>query len=81
MNGFFKFALVFLGGVIVGAAGATAASRQEGVRPLAAGLISRGMEVKDAFMGKVETLKENVEDLVAEAQTSADKRKEQKEKA
>ncbi len=81
MNGFLKFALTFIGGVVVGAVGATAVSRNEGVRPFAAGLISRGMDAKDAFMGKVETLKENVEDLVAEAQTSAEKRKVQKEEA
>ncbi len=81
MNGFLKFALVFVGGVVVGALGANAVSRSEGVRPLAADLISRGMGAKDAFMGKVETLKENVEDLVAEAQSSVEKRKAQKEEA
>ncbi len=81
MNGLFRFALVFLGGAVVGAIGATALSRSEGVRPMAANLISRGMDAKDSFMGKVETLKENMEDLVAEAQSSAEKRKEKKEEA
>ncbi len=81
MNGFLKFALVFIGGAVIGALGASAASRSDGVRPMAANLISRGMDAKDAFMGKVETLKENMEDLVAEAQTSAEKRKVQKEEA
>ncbi len=79
MNGFFKFALTFLGGVVVGVVGASAVSRKEGVRPLAADLISRGLDAKDVLLGKVETLKENVEDLVAEAQHSAEKRKMQKE--
>ncbi len=79
MNGFLKFALTFIGGVVVGAVGATVVSRSEGMRPVATNLISRGMDAKDAFMGKVETLKENMEDLVAEAQSSAEKRKAQTE--
>ncbi len=81
MNGFWRFALTFLGGAVVGAIGATVVARQDGIRPAAANLISRGIDAKDALMGKVDTLKENVEDLVAEAQNSAEKRKTEKEAA
>ncbi len=81
MNAFWKFALVFIGGAVVGAVGATTVSRHDGVRPLAADLLSRSMDAKDAVMGKVETLKENMEDLVAEAQNTAEKRKVKKEEA
>ncbi len=77
--GILRFALIFLGGAVVGAIGAKAASGGEGIRPLVTNLISRGLDAKDSLMGKVETLKENVEDLVAEAHSSAEKRKEQNE--
>ncbi len=81
MYGLLRFGLVFLGGAALGAMAATCTARKDGVRPLAAELLSRGMDVKDCVMGKVETLKENVEDLVAEAQHSSEKRREQKEGA
>ncbi len=81
MNGIFRIALTLIGGIVIGAVGAKALSRHDGVRPLAADLLSRSMDAKDAILGKVETLKENVEDLVAEAQNTAEKRKVQKEEA
>lgn len=46
------------------------------IKPLAAGLLSRGMDVKDAVLAKVETVKENVDDMVAEAREVSEKRKE-----
>ncbi len=80
MNGLLKFGLVFLGGAILGAlAKETMASN--GLRPAAANLLSRGMDVKDCVMSKVETLKETVEDFVAEAQDASEKRKEDQEKS
>lgn len=79
MNEGWKYALLFLGGVTVGALGAVAVAKNgDRLKPLAADLLSRGMDVKDAVMGKVETVKENVEDLMAEAQEASDKRKEAK---
>ena len=35
----------------------------------------RGMDVKDALLSKVESIKEDVEDLTAEARLAAEKRK------
>ncbi len=81
MNGFLKFGLVFLGGVVLGAISKEALTGNGGLRPAAANLLSRGMDAKDCVMGKVETLKETVEDLVAEAQDASEKRKETKAKA
>ncbi len=82
MQGFFRFGLVFLGGVVVGAMAKQALSGNTCLRPMAADLLSRGMDAKDCVMSKVETLKETVEDLVAEAQNTSEKRKtEEKAKA
>lgn len=44
-------------------------------KPLATDLLSRGIDVKDALMSKVEALKEDVEDLTAEARQASEKRK------
>ena len=71
-----KWALWFVGGLAVGALGAVAVSRGKlDFRPLAADLVSRGMDVKDALLNKMEALKEDVEDLAAEARLTSDKRK------
>ncbi len=74
MNGFLKFGLVFLGGLVLGAVAKQAAT-SNGFRPAATDLLSKGMDLKDCVMAKVETLKESVEDLVAEAQNASEKRK------
>ncbi len=77
MNENMKYGLFFLGGLALGAIGAVAASRGKlDVKPLAADLLSRGMDVKDAVLAKVETVKENVDDMVAEAREASEKRKE-----
>lgn len=76
MNEGWKCALWFVGGLAVGALGAVAVSRGKlDFRPLAADLVSRGMDVKDALLNKMEALKEDVEDLAAEARLTSDKRK------
>lgn len=49
------------------------------LKPVAADLISRGMDVKDALMSKVEAVKEDMEDLAAEARQASEKRKAAKE--
>lgn len=82
MNNGLKCGLWFLGGLIVGAVGVAAASRVKfDFKPLATDLISRGIDVKDALLTKVEALKEDVEDLTAEARMASDKRKTTKGKA
>ena len=82
MNDGLKFGLWFLGGIAVGALGAVALSKGKlDLKPVAADLLSRGMDVKDAVMGKVEAVKEDMEDLAAQARQAADKRKEAKAQA
>ena len=73
MNNGWKYALWFVGGVVVGAVGAVAVSRGKvNFKPLATDLLSRGIDVKDALMSKVEALKEDVEDLTAEARQASE---------
>ena len=76
MNNALKYGLIFLGGVALGAIGAAAVSRGKlDLKPVAADLISRGMDMKDALMSKVEAVKEDMEDLAAEARHASEKRK------
>lgn len=76
MNEPLKYGLFFLGGMAMGTLGAVALGRGKlDFRPLAAGLLSRGLDVKDAMAEKAELIKENAEDLAAEARHLADERK------
>ena len=80
MNETFKYALFFLGGVAVGAIGAVAVSRGKlDVKPLATNLLSSGMELRDKIMAGVEGVKEDLADVVAEAEVKAQEKKLQKE--
>ena len=75
MNEGLKYGLIFLGGLAVGALGAVAVSKGKlDLKPLAADLMSRGMNVKDVVLGKVEQLKEDLEDVAAAARQKADKK-------
>ena len=63
-------------GLALGALGTVAVSRGKlDLKPVAADLISRGIDVKDALMSKVEAVKEDMEDLTAEARQASEKRK------
>lgn len=80
MNENMKYGLFFLGGLALGALGTVAVSKGKlDVKPLATDLLSRGMDVRDAVLAKVETVKENMDDMVAEAKQVAEQRKEAKE--
>ncbi len=82
MNENFKYGLFFLGGVALGAIGAVAVSRGKlDLKPFAAELVSRGLDAKDALMAKAETVRENMEDLVAEAEAASEKRRVRREEA
>ena len=71
-----KYGLIFLGGMAVGTIGTVALSRNRTeLRPLAANLLSRCMDAKDAVAEKAELIKEGVEDLAAEARQMADERR------
>ena len=76
MNTGLKYGLFFLGGLALGVVGTVAVTRgKRELKPLATDLVSRGMDMKDAIMSKVEAVKEDMEDLAAEARQAADKRK------
>ena len=77
MNQGWKYALLFLGGATVGVLGTTAVMKnKDTLKPLATNLLSHGLDAKDAVARKIETIKENTEDLLAEARHEADQRKE-----
>ena len=80
MNENMKYGLFFLGGLALGAIGAVSKGKLD-LKPIAADLLSRGMDVKDAVLAKVETVKENMDDMVAEARHAAEQRREAKEEA
>lgn len=71
-----RCALCVAGGIVIGALGAMALQRGSvNLKPVAAGLLSRGMDVKDAIAGAVERVKEDAQDLVAEARADQAQRK------
>ena len=75
-----KYGLFFFGGLVVGALGAMAVTRGKlEIKPLAADLISGGMELRDKVMAGVESVKEDIEDVVAEAQVKAQERRQSQE--
>ena len=73
MNNYTKYGLIFLGGVALGALGAMAISRGrvQGVKPLVAG----GIALRDKLMSVAEGVKEDIEDVVAEAQLKNQEKK------
>ena len=76
MNNGMKLGLLFLGGVALGALGAVALSKGKlDLKPVAADLLSRGMDLKDAVMGKYEAMKEDMEDMAVAARQASQKRK------
>ncbi len=76
MNNFLKYGLFFLGGVAVGAIGTVAVSRGKlDVKPFAAKVLSHGMDIKDALVARAEALREDVEDMAAEAHALQEERK------
>ncbi len=69
MNSYTKYGLIFLGGVALGALGAVAITRGKlDIKPLASDLLSGGMALRDKIMTGVEGVKEDIEDVIAEAQ-------------
>ena len=76
MNDYLKYGLFFLGGVAVGAIGAVAVSRGKlDVKPFATNVLSHGMDIKDALLARAEALREDVEDMAAEARAQQEERK------
>lgn len=76
MNNTTKYGLFFLGGVVVGALGAVAITRGKlNVKPLAADLLSTGLDLRDRVMAGVEGVKEDLADVMAEAEVKSQERK------
>lgn len=71
-----KLLLTFLGGAIAGAAGLAALNRNKldfgHMKPLVTDLMSKSMVMKDAVMSRMETMKEDLEDMAAEAREQVD---------
>jgi len=64
-----KDALLFVGGVTVGALAVYALTRSNpNLKPLLADVMAGGLNLKDKLMGVVDQAKENMEDLMAEAE-------------
>jgi len=62
-------ALLFLGGAALGALAVYALTKSNpGVKPFLADAVAGGLNLKDKFMGVVGQARENLEDLVAEAE-------------
>jgi hypothetical protein len=71
-----KYGLAVGAGVLVGALGAVLLSRNDvAVKKTVAALLSRGLDVKDKAAELVETAKENIDDLAAEARNEQEQRK------
>ncbi len=75
MNDTLKYALFFTGGIALGLLGAAAVNK-EGLRPLATDLLSRGIDMKETMLRKMEIIKEGAEDLLAEAKQASEIRHE-----
>lgn len=77
-----KYGLFFVGGIALGALGAVAIAKGKkfgGVKPLASSLLSAGIDAKDKFLAGVEGVREDLADVVAEAQVKSQERREAKE--
>ena len=82
MNENLKYGLFFLGGVALGAVGAVAVSRGKlDIKPFATELMSRGLDVKDALLARAEAVREDMEDMVAEAHAVSEQRRAKVEEA
>lgn len=69
MNENYKYGLYFVGGVALGALGAVMLGRGKfDIRPAMADLLSHGFDLKDKASAYAETVREHVEDIVAEAE-------------
>lgn len=76
INNFWKYGLAVGAGVAIGALGAVLLSRGSiDVKKAAATLLSHGMDLKDKAATLVETAKENLDDLAAEARHDQEARK------
>ncbi len=75
-----KYGLIFVGGLVLGALGVAAIAKSgkkfEGVKPLASSLLSAGIDAKDKVLASVEGVREDLADVLAEAQAKSQERRE-----
>ena len=76
MNGGMKIFLAFLGGVAAGATGLAWINRNRldfsHLKPVATDYLAKGINLKDQMMCKVLAMKEDFEDIAAEAREQVD---------
>lgn len=73
---FWRYGLVLGAGVALGAAGAVLLSRGKiDLKKTAAAILSHGMDLKDQAAAAMETAKENLEDIAAEARHERESRR------
>lgn len=76
-NDYLKYGLIAGAGVALGALGVLALSKDKAdLKKMCTTLISYGMDLKEKTATVMETAKENVEDIMAEAAAESQKRKE-----
>lgn len=75
MGEYSRNGMFMLGGVVLGMAAAVVLGQQKSqVRPALAGLLSRGLDAKDQAVTAFEVVREQTEDLFAEAEDIRKKR-------
>lgn len=78
LNNYWRYGLTLGAGIAIGALGAVLLSRGSiDVKKGMATLLSHGMDLKDKAATLVETAKENIDDLAAEARHVSESRKEE----
>lgn len=72
-----KCGLFLLGGIVIGAIGATAIKKGalKGLRPVASDVLSRGYDIREKVLEKVDAAREDIADVLAEAQTKSEARR------
>ncbi|MCG5030129.1 hypothetical protein MAF45_01490 [Mesosutterella sp. OilRF-GAM-744-9] len=72
-----KCGLFLLGGIVIGALGATAVSRGKlkGLKPLASDVLSHGYDIRDKVLETVDGAREDVADVFAEAEAKSKARR------
>lgn len=75
-SNFWKYGLALGAGVAIGAAGAVLLSRGKiDLKKTCASILSHGMDLKEQAAAMMETAKESMEDIAAEAKHDQEKRK------
>lgn len=76
MGSFWKYGLALGAGVALGAVGALLLSKNSAeVKKTLSTLLSHGMDLKEKAASYMETAKENMEDIAAEARHASEQRK------